>query len=357
MLKRINGCTKVSKMVNNWIYKEALEKAIPEITISDGRVLVTGASGLIGSCLVDLLMLANNFGRNFEVYALGRNKEKMKNRFSAFDGSTKLHFIEQDIQMTLDNCVQYDYIVHGASNADPRNYALYPAETMLTNIVGTRNVLDYCKAHPATRVIMLSSFEVYGNAYKDIYKESDSGVIDQNMIRSCYPESKRCMELLTRCYVEEYGINALIGRLCSIYGPTMQKDDSKAHAQFIRNALRGEDIVLKSKGEQQRTYCYVIDAITGILHVLGKGTIGETYNISNEESIVTIAEVAKTVADIVGKKVVFDVPDIIEKKGFSKPQNCILDNQKLKSLKWNGKYDIKTGLKECLDILTNDDSF
>lgn len=338
-------------MTRNAIYREAIEKVIPEIATSDGRVLVTGASGLIGSCLIDLLMLANDYGRNFEVYALGRNMEKLKKRFAAFDSSALLHFVEQDIQMPLDNGIQYDYIVHGASNADPRNYALYPAETMLINIVGTKNVLDYCKAHPATRVIMLSSFEVYGEAYKNIYKESDSGVIDQNMIRSCYPESKRCMELLTRCYVEEYGVNALIGRLCSIYGPTMLKDDSKAHAQFIRNALRGETIVLKSKGEQQRTYCYVIDAVTGILYVLGKGTIGEIYNISNEESIVTIAEIAKTVADIIGTKVVYDIPDEIEKKGFSKPQNCILDNQKLKSLKWNGKYDIKTGLKECIDIL------
>jgi nucleoside-diphosphate-sugar epimerase len=202
---------------------------------------------------------------------------------------------------------------------------------------------------------MLSSFEVYGNAYKDIYKESDSGVIEQNMIRSCYPESKRCMELLTRCYVEEYGVNALIGRLCSIYGPTMLKDDSKAHAQFIKNALRGEDIVLKSKGEQQRTYCYVLDAVTGILCALGKGAIGDAYNISNDESIVTIAEVAKTVADIIGTRVVFDIPDEIEKKGFSKPQNCILDNQKLKTLGWKGKYDIKTGLKECIIILKEND--
>ena len=317
--------------------------------------MVTGASGLIGSCLIDLLMLANNYGRHFEVYALGRNKEKMKDRFSAFDSFALLHYVEQDIQMPLDPQISYDYIVHGASIADPRNYALYPAETMLINLLGAKNVLNYCKNHLTTKVIMLSTFEVYGNAGKDIYQEIDSGVIDQNMIRSCYPESKRCMEILTRSYVEEYGVDAVIGRLCSIYGPTMVKDDSKAHAQFIRNALRGEDIVLKSKGEQQRSYCYVIDAVTGILCALGTGAIGETYNISNEESVVTIAEVAKAVADIVGTKVVFDTPDEIEKKGFSKPQNCILDNQKLKSLKWKGKYDIKTGLKECIDILKEND--
>ena len=338
-------------MINNKIYRSALEEVIPLIAIKDGSILVTGASGLIGSCLIDLLLLANNFGRNFSVYALGRDKNKMKNRFSAFDESNMLHFVEQDIQKPLDRSIQYDYVVHGASNADPRNYALYPAETMLINITGAKNVLDYCKDYPATRAIMLSTFEVYGNTGKDVYQESDAGVIDQNMIRSCYPESKRCMEILARCYVEEYGVNAVIGRLCSIYGPTMIKDDSKAHAQFIRNALRGENIVLKSKGEQRRNYCYVLDAVTGILCILGKGIIGEAYNISNEESIVTIAEVAKTVADIAGTKVVYDIPDDIEKKGFSKPQNCILDNHKLKTLEWKGRYDIKTGLKECIEIL------
>ena len=338
-------------MTRNTIYREALEKVIPEIAISDGRILVTGASGLIGSCLVDLLMLANDYGRNFEVFALGRDMEKLKKRFSAFSRSVLLHFVEQDIQSPLDGSVQYDYIVHGASNADPRNYALYPAETMLINLTGAMNVLNYCRSHPSTRVILLSTFEVYGNAGKDIYQEIDSGVIDQNMIRSCYPESKRCMEILARSYVEEYGVDAVIGRLCSIYGPTMVKDDSKAHAQFIRNALRGEKIVLKSKGEQRRTYCYVIDAVTGILCVLAKGTIGEAYNISNEESIVTIAEVAKTIAEIAGTKVVYDIPDDIEKKGFSKPQNCVLDNHKLLSLNWKGIYDIKAGLKECIEIL------
>ena len=338
-------------MTRNTIYREALEKVIPEIAISDGRVLVTGASGLIGSCLVDLLLLANDYGRNFEVFALGRNMEKLRKRFSAFSRSVLLHLIKQDIQMPLDSSIQYDYIIHGASNADPRNYALYPVETMLINLSGAKNVLNYCKDHPTTRSIMLSTFEVYGNADKDVYQESDAGIIDQNMIRSCYPESKRCMEILTRCYVEEYGINAVIGRLCSIYGPTMLSDDSKAHSQFIRNALRGEDIVMKSKGNQRRTYCYVIDAITGLLCVLGNGATGEAYNISNEESVVTIAEVAKTVAEIAGTKVVFDIPDEIEKKGFSKPQSCVLDNHKLLSLNWKGVYDIKAGLKECIEIL------
>lgn len=338
-------------MIENTVYRRALERVIPDITINDGSVLVTGASGLIGSCIIDLLMLSNSFGRHFEVYALGRNKQKLQERFKSFLVSDHLHFVEQDVMKPFDDSITYDYIIHGASNADPRNYALYPAETMLINIDGAKNVLNYSKGHRDTRALLMSTFEVYGNAGKDIYAESDCGIVDLNMLRSCYPESKRCMEILTRCFVDEYGVNAVIGRLSSIYGPTMAKDDSKAHAQFIRNGLNGEDIVLKSKGEQKRTYCYVIDAVTGLLYVLAKGERGEAYNIANEQSIVSIAEVAQTVADIAGTKVIMQLPDELERKGYSTPQNCILDNTKLKMLGWNGRYNIMQGFNECITIL------
>ena len=341
-------------MIGNTLYRESLIRVIPEIAINNGRVLVTGASGLIGSCIVDLLLLSNDYGREFDVYALGRDSEKLKKRFNSFVNSAHFHIIEQDIRKPIDNSIPFDYIFHGASNADPRNYALYPVETMLINMEGTTNILEYCKNHPNTKVLMMSTFEVYGNAGKDVYIETDSGILDVNKLRSCYPESKRCVEVLTRCYVDEYHVNAVIGRLSSIYGPTMAKDDSKAHAQFIRNGIAGKDIILKSKGEQRRTYCYVIDAVTGLLCVIANGTVGDAYNISNENAVVSIAEVAKTVAGISGTNVVFQIPDDLEKKGFSVPQNCILDNTKLRQLGWKGHYDINQGISNCIAILKSE---
>lgn len=339
-------------MTGNTIYRESLVRVIPDIAIHDGKVLVTGASGLIGSCLVDLLLLSNEYGRHFDVYALGRNAEKLEKRFAAFVNSSHFHVIKQDIRKPLDNSIYFDYIFHGASNADPRNYALYPVETMLINMEGATNILNYCKSHSETKVLMMSTFEVYGNAGKDKYEEKDCGILDINKLRSCYPESKRCVEVLTHSYIDEYHIKAVIGRLSSIYGPTMAKDDSKAHAQFIRNGLSGEDIVLKSKGEQRRTYCYVIDAVTGLLCVLANGTVGEAYNIANEKAIVSIAEVAQIIADIAGTRVIMQLPDDIEKKGYSIPQDCILDNTKLREMGWKGYYDIYKGINETLSILS-----
>ena len=338
-------------MIENLIYSEALEKSLDYISVNGKSFLITGASGLIGSCLVDLLMLANKKGANNHVYALGRSSEKLKKRFKHFVNDEHFHVIAQDICTPIEGKNDFDYIIHGASNADPVSYAKYPVETMTTNIIGGKNILDYGKIHKECKITILSTFEVYGKSNKDLYCESDAGILDFNQFRSCYPESKRSLEIMSRCYVDEYDVNVNVARLSSIYGPTMADNDSKAHAQFLRNALLGKDIVLKSKGLPRRTYCYVVDAVTGILTVLFKGAKCESYNISNEKSVSSIAEVAQTVANIAGRKVIFELPSEIEQKGFSKPQNCILDNHKLRGLGWEGRYTLSEGMNETYQIL------
>lgn len=301
--------------------------------------------------MIDMLLLANSVGRNYEVYALGRNRDKLVRRFKNYIDNSNLHFIEQNICSPLDDSIEYDYIIHGASNADPLKYALYPVETMRINLDGVINILDYCKIHRKARLLYLSTFEVYGNKGTDEYCEEQFGILDVNSIRSSYPESKRCAEILIRSYIEEYGINASIARLCSVYGPTMTTDDSKAHSQFIRKALNNEDIILKSSGEQRRTYCYVIDAVTALLCILEKGENGEVYNISYEKSIASIKEVAHVVAETVGVDVIYGKPNETEARGFSKPQNCILINKRLRSLGWCGHYSLKQGIEETINIL------
>ena len=331
----------------NRIYKKTIDAIAAEIPVDDGRFLITGASGLIGSCIVDVLLSANRlYGKKFLIYVMGRSIEKLAQRFEV---SSDIHFVAQNVIDPI-AIESLDYIIHAASNADPRSYALYPVETILTNVIGAKNVLDYCKVTRA-RALLTSTFEVYGKLEQDEYAENEYGTIGLDVIRNCYPESKRTAEMLFRCYHNEYGVDCVIARLASIYGPTMQKDDSKAHAQFLRNALAGEDIVLKSKGTQKRTYCYVMDAVSGLFAVLFKGKSGESYNVANDKSIATIAEVAQTIADLSGTKIIFDLPDEVESKGFSKPQNCVLKTDKIKALGWSGKYDLKQGLSETLEIL------
>ena len=341
-------------MITNTIYKTALQKVLEAVEVDGKAFLITGASGLIGSCMIDLLMLANEGGKHNHIYAVGRSRAKIEKRFKTYYNSEYFHILEQDVCNPLSDELQLDYIVHGASNTDPISYATYPVETMTTNLIGSYNILEYGRKHTNCKISILSTFEVYGNTGNDEYVEKDAGVIDFNAFRACYPESKRSVELLSRCYVREYGVKVNVARLASIYGPTMAENDSKAHAQFLHNALEGKDIVMKSKGISHRTYTYVIDAVTGILAILFRGEVEESYNVSNEYAIKSIAEVAQICADIAGTKVIFDVPSDIEAQGFSKPQNCILNNSKLKRLGWEGHYTVEMGFQECYRILKQD---
>lgn len=332
---------------NSSTYLKAIESIASELSVASGTILVTGATGLIGTCMIDVLSMANrSFGKKFKIYAISRSKEKLENRFGS---NQDVYCIPQSVTTPI-NIKGLDYIVHAASNADPNSYALYPVETILTNVVGAQNVLDYCKNNK-TRALLTSTFEVYGKLKKDEYAERDYGVVDLNRIRSSYPESKRTAELLFRAYCEEYKVNCVIARLSSVYGPTMQSDDSKAHAQFIRNALLGEGIILKSDGTQKRTYCYVIDAVSGLFKVLFNGIKGEIYNVANDQSVATIAEVAQIISKLTGIKIAYKTPNEIEQKGFSEPKNCILLTEKLKSLGWSGRYDLRAGMEETIKIL------
>jgi len=357
MQKKTIGCIRGNKMklIDCQLYRETISKIARNLPKKSCKILITGATGLIGSCIVDVLLLANEqFDCDYTVYALGRNRDKLEDRFSYASTSDKLFFVVQDICRELDAQLEFDYIIHAASNADPRTYSLYPAETLLTNIYGATTVLNYAKSHLKARILFTSTFETYGKIEdNDVYNESQYGLIDYNMVRSCYPESKRCAEILFRCYAQEYGVNFSIARLCSIYGPTMDPEDSKAHAQFIRNALKDEDIVLKSEGTQKRTYLSVFDTVSGIFKILFEGKENEAYNVASSNSIVTIAEVARIVAEACGRKVVFDLPDEIEKRGFSVPQNSILDARKLESLGWKAMFDAKQGLELTINMLKN----
>lgn len=356
MLRKNLGCIDsivMKPIFESKIYLNQLKELVKFLPDEDKAILITGASGLIGSCFTDGLMFANIFdGRNFQVYVLGRNEDKLKNRFAYGVGREDLHFIIADVSSPLPIGLQLDYIIHAASNADPKAYSLYPSETLLTNILGTKSVLEYAKEYNKCRVVLTSTFEVYGDAGKNgTLTEDSTGIIDFHKMRNCYPVSKVCAELLCQSYGEQFGVDYVIGRLCGIYGPTMNGNDSKAQAQFIMNAQRGEDIVMKSKGEQIRSYCYVIDSVSALCTLMQKGQSKEAYNIANKRSIASIADFAKCTAEVGQVGIRFELPDGVEAKGFSAPVDVMMDAKKLESLGWSGSYSLKDGIESTLKIL------
>ena len=310
-------------------------------------ILITGANGLIGSYIVDFLDYLNTeHDAQIKIYAMSRSKAKLEARFR--DAKT-VNIVEQDLNNPLDIDFHSDYIIHAASNAHPRAYSTDPVGTMKTNLFGTMNLLDYAKQTGA-KFLYISSGEIYGNNIDRAFIETDLGLVDTMNMRSCYPESKRAAETLCMAYTTQYNIPVNVARLCYVYGGTITDTNSRADAQFLRNAIDGQDIVMKSEGLQRRTYCYVADAVSGILTILLNGKSAEAYNIANPNSIVSVREYAQTLAEVSGVELKFDIPDEVEAKGFSKPADSILDSTKLQSIGWKALYNIKDGLTNTFKI-------
>lgn len=346
------------KVFENKQYREDISYVaglpLPWEKLKDRSIMISGATGLVGSFLIDVIMEKNAEGLGCTVYALGRNEQRAKERFSYCDNG-KLVFIPYDINKPLsrDDLGTVDYILHLASNTHPMAYATDPIGTITTNIIGVQNMLDFAAAHNATRCAFTSSCEIYGENRGDVEKfdESYCGYIDCNTMRAGYPEAKRCGEALCQAYIKQKGLDIVIPRLTRSYGPTLLKTDTKALSQFIGKGVRGEDIVLKSAGTQYYSYLYIADTVSGLLTVLLKGETGEAYNIADEKSDIMLKDLAAIIAEKAGTKVIFELPDEVEKSGYSTATKARLDSAKISRLGWTAKYDIRGGIYRTVDIL------
>lgn len=330
---------------------------LPWRAFDNKSLLITGAAGLIGSFLIDVLMSAKDLHiLNCKIFVLGRTSLKLENRFQEYLGDENFHIITQDINQEFSkelNGISPDFIIHLASNTHPLAYSSDPIGTITTNLIGTNNLLEFASIKKTKRIVFASSVEIYGKnrGDKQAFSEDYCGYIDCNTMRAGYPEAKRCGEALCQAYIKQEGLNIVIPRLSRVYGPSMLETDSKAIAQFIKKAVAGEVIVLKSAGTQLYSYSYVADAVNGILYCLFFGENGSAYNISDPESDITLKDLADSLAKIAGTEVVFENPDSQEAAGYSTADMAIMDSSKLQNLGWSAFYPIKQGLKECVEIL------
>lgn len=338
------------------LYQEDLMKTleIPEIEkLKDKSFLITGATGLIGTCLIDALMYFNHQGADIHIYAVGRSWEKAKLRLGEYEFDDHFFFIEQDVRQPLPEDLKVDVIIPLASNTHPLAYSQYPIETIDINVKGAEHALKKALACGAT-VLYSSSVEVYGNAREeDVFTEDYTGKLNLGNARACYPESKRLSEALCLSYMVEYGVNVKIARLSRVFGPTMLVSDTKASSQFILKALAGEDIVLKSMGEQYFSYTYVADVVKALFYILLHGESGKAYNVSNKECDVKLKDFAEACAHWAGKKVVFNLPSEQEQMGYSVAMHAILDNSRLLSIGFIPIYSFDNSVRRTLIILKN----
>lgn len=332
------------------------EAALPWERLSGAVIAVTGATGLIGTHLIDVVMHRNRVhGQQCTVVAFGRDEEKARRRFRGYWDSPLFRFVRHDIGVPLQDgeAPRADYILHLASNTHPRAYATDPIGTITANIDGTRAMLEYACASNASRMLFASSCEIYGENRGDVdrFPEDYCGYIDPNTLRAGYPESKRCGETLCQAYRTQRGARTVVARLARCYGPTVLPTDSKASSQFLRNGLRGENIVLKSDGMQWYSYLYVTDAVTGLLTALLLGEDGMAYNVADPASDIHLKDLAALVAGVCRTRVVFDLPDDTERAGFSRATKAVLDASRLRSLGWHARYGMSKGIRHTLSIL------
>ena len=349
------------KLYDNPLYMEDVIKVgqtdLPWEKLKNKTIVISGATGLLGSFLIDVILEKNVREKlDCTVVALCRNVKNAEERFEKYISKGNIRFVPYDAEEPIAynaNNEPVDYVLHFASNTHPLQYATDPIGTIATNVMGLKNILDFAAEHHAIRVAFASSNEIYGENRGDteLFDEKYCGYIDSNTLRAGYPESKRCGEALCQAYIAQKGLDVVISRFTRSYGPTMKLSDSKVVSQFIKKGINGEDVVLKSEGNQIYSFTYVADAISGFLTVLFKGKMGEAYNIADASSDIRLRELAEIVAEINGKKVIFDIPDSVEAAGYSKATKARLEGSKLQALGWKAQYGIRDGIERTIRIM------
>ena len=348
--------------IDNRQYVEDIKRLtaldLPWQKLGGKKILLTGATGMIGTTLVDVLMNKNRVDDlGAKIFAVGRKIQSAKERFGEYFGDKNFEFLPLDVNaIDVDELIArklgIDLIIHAASNTHPVQYATDPVGSIMSNILGTYNLLEFGRRSEIERFVFVSSVEIYGQARgEDVFDEKYCGYIDCNTLRAGYPEGKRAGETLCNAYISKFGTDVVIPRLSRCYGSTMRLDDSKAMSQFIMNGVRREDIVLKSEGLPQFSYCYSSDAVGGLLYCMLLGECGGAYNVADSSEILSLRQIAEYIAESSGRKVVFEIPDAVQSAGFSKVVKGVMSNEKLRALGWRPFDDTKSGVKKTIEIL------
>lgn len=318
--------------------------------INNKTIFITGATGYIGSMITKSLIYKMELDKNFNVnlILLVRDYDKAK---AIFGENLNIQYTISDVQNYVPKELNIDYIIHAASPTKSKYFISSPIETLNIAINGTNNVLLQGKKSNVKSMVYLSSMEAYGVINQKV-DENDLGYIDNLNIRSSYSEGKRACELYCKCYFEEYNVPVKIARLAQTFGPGISENETRVYKYFANSILNNNDIILKTDGKTIVNYCYISDAIIGILKILLDGSNGEAYNVVSDNSNLRVIDIANWLISEFGEK--NQCVKIEKEKGqseFAPDNSMILLNYKLKSIGWYPKYNLKEGYTKLLNYL------
>lgn len=304
--------------------------------LRDASFIITGATGLIGSIIVRCLL---SLDKSVRITLPVRNKEKAINLFK--EDAIRLNIIQCDL---LDYCKSltdsFDYIIHCACPTVGKYMNENPVETFELAVNTTSALLNYARSHSIKGMVYVSSLEYYGQNFDDrIITEDFQGYVDPTSARSSYPLGKRAAEYLCTAYAKEYNVPVKIARLTQTFGAGVSADDNRVFAQFARSIKAGTDIVLHTSGQSAKPYCYTTDCASAILTILVKGASGEAYNVANQETYISIREMAEFLRDNFNPKVKVVVEEHPE-MGYAPETRLHLSAEKLMALGWSPRYNL-----------------
>jgi dTDP-glucose 4,6-dehydratase len=301
------------------------------------RALVTGGAGFLGSHLCDALL-----AEGYSVIALDNLVTGRLANLEGLRREARFEFREIDINRPFD-CGAVDYVFHFACPASPVDYAKHGIETLKVGSLGTFHALDVARQYGA-KYLVSSTSECYGDPLEHPQKETYWGHVNPIGPRSVYDEAKRFTEAVTMAYHRYYKVDTRIVRIFNTYGPRMQINDGRVVPNFMKQALRGEDLTVYGQGNQTRSFCYVSDEIEGFLR-LSRSDEHLPVNIGNPAEF-TILQCAQLVLQITGSTSRIQYQPLPQ----DDPKQRCPDIGKAKALLgWEPKVDLPSGLRLSLE--------
>ncbi len=319
--------------------------------LENSTVLITGASGMIGTYLLYTLAILNDLrSLNIKIVALVRDRNKITGYLKNRDD---IIVLEQDVCDRINYDDKVDYIIHAASPASPKIMKDAPVDTLMANTLGTYNTLKLAKKSNVKSYVFISSREVYGEPYEwqEEFREDTYGFIDPLLPRSCYPEGKRAAENMCVTFREQYGVNAKIVRPAHTYGPGMSIHDGRVQADFLKNVVEHQNILMKSTGESLRTYTYIRDVVAGIFFVLLEAD-DIAYNVADEQAKITIKGLAELLVGLYPeRKLKVEMKIEENQKGVAPFKLGTINSEKIRALGWRPTITIEEGFKRTVEYL------